>query len=597
MDVGREQAESLKKLNETRSILDNLGFDKIKTKLSEIFDPKNQAEYNLKLQQSAGMLLHFYGIIKEQTKIIRTGKAKIEILPVEDIREQIALIEHYEQVLKDFTKNGGEGLEGLAEAYEDLVEKGDPYTQQLIKQQNELEEFKKEVDKACDDIQKLGGLFIDLAGAMGLSSEASSYLSDALNSITSGLQAAASGDLIGVITSAISIHIDAISQLIDDLSRSNEEILEDWQAIIDEGLEGSREMWDLMREMEEEGMEVAEVQDYIAEKIQKGISALNNYYNYAATSQERFNNAQVYTLAMFSALIAQGATFIEAVLEMQDEFQRLAEIVSEMGYETAAAFDFLLDFSEWIEANQDLVNAAQAVGDILDSVFESGIYNLTQLQAIIYTVGADLYDMFYGAIGAGATREEAWALIIPQLNDLIYYSQEYGLKIDQQTAELIAAAQAEGYLTELMIPVEEKQVWLLEEILLVLGGTIPYLSGIFDNTLSGKFPGLPDEGGEGGGEDFNFPHEFAEGGRFWAHRPTTITVGEGGESEFVSITPRSKISSDSGKNLSVALTVGGINLYGGQNPDDVIRALKNSIIENKFDITSIITDKVLEYVN
>lgn len=370
---------------------------------------------------------------------------------------------------------------GVTKAVEEFKFEMDDTSDQLKDTEKDVEDFRDEVTKLkpvivdvggvtkdwdnvlaelSKDINQVGQSVLGLGETLGLDT---GKFGGVLDSLTTGITQAFSGDIVGAVASGI----DLIAGLFDLFKGQDpiEAAMEDWNELLDEGKIGTKEMWDLMRQLRWEGTELDEIQDHIAESINKGIGALSDYYGYAATSQERFNRAQLYTLAMFSGLMAQGMSFIDAIYEMGDAFTELLSIIQDTGYEVNEALDFMLGLTDFIAENEDLASAIGAVGDILDSVFESGIYNIEQLQSMIHTVGADLNDMFNQVIAAGGTQEQAWAMVIPTLNDLIYYANEYGLTIDENTQKLIDAAREQGYLSEIQVPPMEKLVEIMEVML------------------------------------------------------------------------------------------------------------------------------------
>lgn len=533
---------------------------------------------------------------QEIEKLIKLRDIKPRVVEIPDMQTEPVdayqkAVADAEKTLEEFAKSGANS----AKAVKTLSEELDPATKGMIDTKLKTEELKQAIIDTARAAREIGGALLNAFSSLGIiEDDLAKKIGNVLNSATSAAAQFASGDIIGGIASSINL----IAGLFDLFEKADpvEEALENWNELLDEGKEGTYEMWEFLhREYALLGEELEEIQEYQAEKINAGIKALSSYYAYAATSQERFNRAQIYTVAMFAGLIAQGYTFIDAIRTMEKQLNELLDIVKSTGYEVNESLKFMLDITDFIKQNEDLANALSATGQILDTIFESGIYNLSQLQAIIYTTGSDLADMFYEAIGRGASREEAWAMIIPTLNDLIYYAMEYGLKIDEQTQALIDQAKAEGYLSEIQIPAVEKQVMLLEEIVRCLGGDIPYiLDEIADNTKNW----VSDAHQDWDDKPDKIVPKFGSGGEFWTDRSQMIEVGEGNEIEHVKITPRSQYSIQDGNMMGFRQIVmhfaGGIVVYGASDPEK----FKDNVAEALIDVlerdTKGVSNKIYE---
>jgi TP901 family phage tail tape measure protein len=520
----------------------------------------------------------------------------------ESVKESIDQGREFEETLKAIGTAGMLGGDGLEYHFNKNVDDG---TIALYYYNAALDRTKEINRAAAGGVNELGQMFVRLAESIGLSDEAASIISQTISSITSGLTAAAQGDIAGVASAAFGNIVSqleaAIGAFIDDIApKSIEDWIEEWTEAIEEFGAGSLEVYEILQDIKAEGLEIGEILDYQREKIHEGLESLSDYYAYAATSQKRFTRGLIYTMAIFSGLISSGYTFVEAIREMKDEFGELLDIIAETGYTADESFQFLLNIADFIEQNEALANALSAVGNILNSVFGSGAYSISQRQTVIYTVGADLTDMYQEAIGAGATKEEAYALLADPLNDLIFYATEHNLKIDSQTASLIAEMQAAGYLTELQLPEDVKQTMLLEEMLKIMGGVIPYLlSEINSSILQEVHSGAPGDDQQPGGQ--KIIKEYGTGGEFWTTGVETIKVGEGPEIEHVKITPKSQYhgeQSTGGGDMgsrSVAIHIaGGINVHGARDPEalkgQVAIALSEALDEN----VEGVSDKIYE---
>jgi DNA repair exonuclease SbcCD ATPase subunit len=317
-----------------------------------------------------------------------------------------------------------------------------------------------------------------------------------------------------------------VNEIVLDLDRGHinlqefqESMGKSWNALLEEaqnlGMEGSFEMLSIIRNMRDRGMEVAEIQEYVNEQIQAGIDAYNEYLGTfgnvgeitdkikeleeqlaetAIGTQEytdltaelqgqydllneaivdiggNFESMKIYAMGMIDALIAEGATFMEIMEAMDTALDTLAQIAIDNGLEVSGALKEMMDLREFINQNEDLVNRISLTIKIMEA-FGNTRY-LTQ--QIFDQFQADAQSHFDALIEKTDDAKMAYQLLAPELGKLLWYSQQYGYELDENTKKLIAEADRHGINMKAMIPPQEKMVALLEELVTVLGGEIPY---------------------------------------------------------------------------------------------------------------------------
>jgi len=369
-------------------------------------------------------------------------------------------------------------------------------------------------------------------------------------------------------------------EILSDLDRGNlsaqetaEALGKAWNAMIDKAqklFDGriTREMIDTIRDVKNRGLEVAEITEYIIQQLSSGVQALDIYWKNLGDSQEEYNRAVQYTMSFYNALQAEGKSLTEIMSIMGSAFDEALKKMEEGGYKATGAFAELIELRKKITEHQGLIDSINAVAQMLESLGNSA-----------YLTGADFSRFQQDAISqfeklkeAGFTNKEALQALSPMLENLLWYSQQYGFALDDQTKKLIEQAQAQGMLKEKTMPFQEKTVSLLEEIVKLLGGKIPYaldqltkqadkdLSKMIDRTKQWKnhLQGVAnvDYSGRGG---YDGMPRFASGGDFIVNKPTPILVGEAGP-ERVVVQPLTKPQSST--DYVVAPTEININLDG-----------------------------------
>ena len=383
-----------------------------------------------------------------------------------------------------------------------------------------------------------------------------------------------------ITTANIDQWADRVREVLSDLdqgklsaSQTAKELGESWNAIIAHaqrlGTEGSASLLNIIRDVRSRGLDVAEISDYIAGKLKSGIGALGNYYK-AIADQAGYDRAAQHTMSLFAALRAEGASTMEALSQMGDSMTALREAAEKGGYKVPAGIRELMDLQTKLSANQGLVDAVSATKTMMEALGDTGRMTAEDMGAF----GADLLKQFADLQAAGLTEKQTLEALGPSLSKLLWYSQQYGFALDAQTQALVDQAKANGTLTEIAIPPQEKMVSCLEQLVEILGGKIPYavdrmaekvkekfsamgtmasdLRGDWDD-LSNVDPSGATRGSPSGSASRPLP-SYANGGTFWASRPQAIVVGDNPrEPELVQVTPRSQLqqSDNAPRNVQV----------------------------------------------
>jgi hypothetical protein len=285
------------------------------------------------------------------------------------------------------------------------------------------------------------------------------------------------------------------------------------------GIEGSASMLKMMESAKAAGLEVAEIQQYVNDQLNSGVDAFGKYLNSfgdisginskmdeireqmkTARGDEyrdletqlaehqaeldkltgdfgaNFDSAGTYATAMFSSLVAEGATFMEAMEQMGPQLQQLSDMAQAGGVEVSGSVKELLDMQDFIDQNQEVTERISATTEMMTALGNSGyltgdIFNTFQedAQAHLKDLGVDMNNLTEGT----DKQKEAFQLMGPELAKLAWYSTQYGYELDDNTKKMIAQAEQHGVNMEAMLPPEQQMVNLLEELVDLFSERLP----------------------------------------------------------------------------------------------------------------------------
>jgi chromosome segregation ATPase len=333
--------------------------------------------------------------------------------------------------------------------------------------------------------------------------------------------------------------IDAMNQGILTTQEAQEALGKSFNALLDEaqqlGMEGSSQMLKLMQDIKTSGLEVAEVQEYINDQLKTGTDAFGKYLGTFSAGPElkekmvgildqlktakgperaklledlaelkgefavwqadvsaNFDSMGAYAVGMFSSMIEEGATFIEAMQAMGPQLSQLSEIAKLSGEEVSGPLKEMLDMQDFIDQNETLVTRISATTEMMESLGNTG-YLTSEL---FNTFQNDAQTQFDALMTKTNDATQAYQLMGPELAKLAWYSQQYGYELDAGTKSMIAQAQQHGVNMKAMIPPEEKMVALMESLVTVLGGDIPYAMDQMKGKTEKAFKDMKGETGE-----------------------------------------------------------------------------------------------------
>jgi DNA-binding transcriptional MerR regulator len=262
------------------------------------------------------------------------------------------------------------------------------------------------------------------------------------------------------------------------------------------GKEGSFYMLQIIRQNRDMGLNIAEINDYVLEKLNAHVTALNTYLDTMTGSfAENAGFLEANILSVFGAFEKEGYSFLEIVSFMGDSFTTLKEKAQAEGVQVSGAIQEMIDLSDFISQNQTLFQNIEATKQMMTSLGDSAYLN----EELFKSFGHEAVSQFGALIAAGAKEKDALRILGPELSQLIKYAESYGFAIEGETAALIEKAATEGALNAQSMSDSEKQRVLLEEIVKLLGGDIPYAVSNLTGQVRTSMDSIAGETGKWGG--------------------------------------------------------------------------------------------------
>ncbi len=379
-------------------------------------------------------------------------------------------------------------IKGIQERVTELQDLIEGYKGKLT----ELEAQEKAQNEA--ELEMLEGLLATREAALGVSEELSSIQFDA-DSFAHGVWS------IYEVFTALEKGIITTNEAANELGDSFNVMIGKAKSL---GMEGSASLLQFMRDVKASGLDVPEIKAYKTDQLSGGNKALSDYLStFADTAairaniadlenelrrargarrtelqleiteqkglldqgiQDIKNNAQsmgIYTLGMFTSMIENGATYMEAMKEMGPQLSQLKNLYKEAGIEVSGPLKEMLDMQKFIEQQGQLADRISASTKMLQALGNTG--NLTR--EIFNQFQTDAAAQFDELVGKTGDRKKTLQLLAPELAKMLWYSeQNEGLTLDPKIQEMIAEATRQGIDLKAMLPAQEQMVGHLQEL-------------------------------------------------------------------------------------------------------------------------------------
>jgi len=396
-------------------------------------------------------------------------------------------------------------------------------------EQRLLEQFNAQVEEAKVAMKEFGDISDDTARAIAESrKEYAGWVAEALNMSKVMQDVGIDQTNINALWGKAHGLISAYEQGLVDTVTASEELGRQFGLLVegarDMGLEGSRAMTEFINHVRASGLEVAEVTNYINDQLglvpksamnaSEGLLAMADMLpierfqkwsdkqkdileqmdligdkgsdaykalqdeldgvnekmeNATKNATKQLQNLESQTLAVFNAMIANGASYSEAMTAIGPTLDQIILAQEEMGIEAGTAIQELLRIREVEQAHKGLWLAIDGNLAVLNALASTG--SLTQ--EAMMDAGQKAKNYYKNLMKAGLDSNQALAQMAPTLQQLKYYAEEHGLAIDKGTQALIDQAEEAGLLDEQQMSATDVMLAGFGLMIQALGADIP----------------------------------------------------------------------------------------------------------------------------
>lgn len=193
----------------------------------------------------------------------------------------------------------------------------------------------------------------------------------------------------------------------------------------------------------------------LAEKVEAGKGSL-------ASLERR-------SMAVFNAMIANGATYAEAMDSIGGTLDIIAQKHADLGTEAGAGIQELMKIREVTQEHQGLFNAIDGNLAVMNALANTG--SLTQ--EVLQDSANSAKGYYNQLVNAGLNGNQALAQMAPTLERLRFLSEEHNLELDKGTLALIEQAEQAGILKEQEMSMQETMMAGFGMLLDALGVDLP----------------------------------------------------------------------------------------------------------------------------
>ena len=358
----------------------------------------------------------------------------------EEMEGWVATAYHMPDVIRDV----GVTQENVNELWKKSASVLDAYEKGLIDAKKASESAGESFSLMVTEAQRMGTEgslamveFIEKVKASGLEiPEVTNYINEQLGVIKQGTQSAS----------------EALQTLADNLPIDRLNELKEKQKELTEQLKGTKEGSEAYAKLKEE-----------LGKVDGQITATTNNIS--------INTRMLETQAMatFSAMIANGASYAEAMNSIGGTLDQLKEAHTAMGTEAGAGIQELMKIREVTDSHKGLFDNIQANKNLLDALANTGSLTAESFKESMYA-----NERYYKQLtDAGLSGNQALAQMAPSLERLKFLSEEHGFKIDEATQKMIDQAEQAGLMKKEELSVQDTMMAGFGEIIKALGGDIP----------------------------------------------------------------------------------------------------------------------------
>jgi phage-related minor tail protein len=339
------------------------------------------------------------------------------------------------------------------------------------------------------------------------------------------------------------------------------------------GLEGSQAFIDLILKMRELGKESRALSEYILDQLGRIPGALKTLIDNVDKSAKRLTALGRIGKLAFQAMMAEGATFMEALNALKEPLEALRDKYEQLGKEVPKFLRPWIDMIGLMEIKPKVFENIDAALTILDSLkntayltkdaFNTLAQSATSFALAILNTSGNLNKMM-GTLQLTKTQIEA---LLPVVAQFVSAAAVFGLPVPKWMREFVTEKLGidwNEFVKKVSDPAKLTNQWLDKSYTRL---------GKIWNSLENHLPKIHDTLKRIGG--------FQHGGTFTVPKPTLITVHP---RELIDITPFNKMGDrptmpTSASNVNLAFH---INALDGADVERVVERRIMPILDKRF---------------
>lgn len=261
---------------------------------------------------------------------------------------------------------------------------------------------------------------------------------------------------------------------------------ENWQDLLAAGTDSfgfiNGQLRELIRLDKQFGTQSKEIAAFLKQQGEAAVKASNEVIAGLAgmaRTQAELEDLGTLALATFSAAIASGKTFAEAIALAGPGLQQLSEAFDRLGVSTDnAALKALMLQSQIAKNNPALIQGVAGLGQAFAALSNMGLLNVETFQAMQRT-GLQMYSRLQGEVAkTGGTTRDALLPMQDYLHRAQKAAEELGIPLDENTQMLIDQSKELGIWKEAGKSATEKLTDGMEALVDAVRDLIAQLSGI-----------------------------------------------------------------------------------------------------------------------
>jgi len=227
-------------------------------------------------------------------------------------------------------------------------------------------------------------------------------------------------------------------------------------------------------------------------------------------AQKQLDYLGIIGAAAIGQMQKEGKNLVEIMEQLGPSFDAAMKAIKDSetamgpgkGLELGGIFGDFANFRNLVNENQELVNAATSLGDVIAGLRSTGNLTFTEFQASM----GYLNSLFGDLIAKGFSEQQALTMLGPALLQIQKLAGQFGFAIDADTQKLLDLANSSGTLEGLKDPLDVVNETLgvmtqiLAELAKVFGATLPESVNKYIDALNrAGAAGLGVGAGPGGG--------------------------------------------------------------------------------------------------